>query len=202
MLVVAAIGCGSVRSSSIVDAMVDTEAMIDAPIDSVPDSAPDSAPDADLSVKYDIGYVDDFTISSGASSVLSFLLVVNKGVNPLNAPDTTVMSVVNDTPGANVGFTKVNNAVAMLASNRAAGALSQLSMALIVDSGLVTEVIDDTFLNFRIDFPQVLPPSGTTFHSQVSLRIDGKDVILPFAFHVIDNVGLDFTNVKRISSKP
>jgi hypothetical protein len=149
-VIVTATGCGSVERSHLLDAAID------------------GSLDSDMSIRYDVGYINEFTLTPSTSSLFSFLLVVNKGGVPLNTLGISVVSFISDNPGVDWTFSKESDATKTLPSGRAAGALSPAAMAQIVDSGLVTESIDDPFLNFRMSFPSA-PPAGITLRDPLVL---------------------------------
>jgi hypothetical protein len=188
--VVVLIGCGEVKRPDANDAMVDA----------MPDAMIDSPPDADLTVRYDIAYVDEFTFTPSISGVAGFLLVVNKGVLPLNLSEISVVSFIDDDPDVRLEFAKAADATMPLPPGRAAGSLSEPAAVHVIDSGIVTEPVEDPFLNFRISF---LSPAltETTINARAVLRIDGKDATLPFVIHIVSTAS-SFNGARRVSSQP
>jgi hypothetical protein len=184
--ILAANGCGSVTQ-------ITPDAAIDTPIDVMPDTPP--------GVTYDIAYVNEITQTPSNLLTFSFLVVVNKGMTALNTLDVQVVSFIDDNPGIDWEFMRETGATKVLGPGLAAGTLSPLSRMRIVDSGLVTEPIDDPFLNFVMIFRQA-PPAGITINTQAVLRIDGKEAVLPFVIHVIASGNSVFHGAKRVSSQP
>lgn len=170
------IGCGSVKS-------------------------PDATSDASITmnVAYDIAYIYEFTITPDITDANAFLLVINRGAEPL-ALSTARVAFVDVDSGARLGFTKTTDSNHMLAQGRSAGQLSQEAMTKLVTSGLTTEPIDDSRLDFTINFLS-LPPSGLEFHGKVVLEIAALKLELPFTIHVDANAEPSLTAAQRLSAR-
>jgi hypothetical protein len=193
------IGCGSVADKPAIDGS--TNPMIDAgnTIDSPPPI--DAAIDADLSVKYDVGYINDITVTVNNSDLQGFAVVVNKGLTPLSIQTLSVESYLDDNPGIDWGFSISQAAqVTSLPPGHAAGGLSIAAKSKLVTPGVVPEPIDDSFLLFDMTFP--LNPPTVTFNASAVLKIDGKKVTLPFVIHIVGSGNITLNDGKRVSSQP
>jgi len=181
-------GCGSVSEPVMTDAGV-----ADVPVDM-------SVPDIPVQVSgYDVAYVSEITLTPAISTVFSFLLIVNTGRDPLDTSTVQVVSYADDNPGVTWTFKKEADATKPLVHGAAAGALSLAAKAAIVDTGLADEAIADPFLNFSMSFASP-PPAGLDVNAQVTLRIEGKDVMVPILIHVVASGDAMFNHAKRISS--
>lgn len=122
-------------------------------------------------VKYDVGYVNEITLSPSTDSISAFTLVVNKGAAPLKLATASVVTFSDDNPSFTWAFVKVGNSTAVLNSDRSAGLLSPLATTQIVTNGLVPERIDDQLLNFEMNISPA-PTAGLNLHTQAVVRID------------------------------
>lgn len=186
-----AIGCGSVE---------------DQPIDASPgpgiDAAVDAPPDSVAGgVKYDVGYVNEITLSTATDSISGFTLVVNKGTAPLDLSTASVVTFSDDNPTFTWSFVKAGNSVATLSPERSAGLLSPLATTQIVTNGLVPEPIEDQTLNFEM-FVTPAPTSGLNLHTQAVLQIDTANIVLTFTVHYISGSMTLINSTQRISSQP
>lgn len=181
-----AVGCGAVRAPDSVDA--------DAPGGA-------GAPDGDPVTRYDVGYINEITLTPSISALFSFALVVNQGTRALDARSVEILAVKTDNPGIDWTFMLESAATQAIPPSTAAGALSNAAASRLVQSGLVTESVADPFLNFAMAFRNP-PPAGLTLNAQATIRIDGKEATLPFLFHVIASGDATFDSARRVHSQP
>jgi hypothetical protein len=206
--VVCSAGCGEVPQSNI-DGSVDTAMLPDSPaidappmIDAAVDAAPDAAPDAPAPVtRYDVGYVNDFTLAPSDNSVSGFLVVVNTGTKPLDLGTATVRAFSDDDATVEWSFTKAAGATLMLGPGRAAGSLTTAAKSLVLVGDVVAEPIDDETLDFSMVLPST-PDRGTTVHAQAVMRIDDVDATLSFVIHIAPGQGAELNSARRVSARP
>jgi hypothetical protein len=150
--------------------------------------------------KYDIAYVDDFTIDPNISSLFSFLLVVNEGEKPLSLQTATVVTYSDDSAGIDWQLTEDATTTIVLKPGHAAGLLSPGTASKLVESGLVPEPIDDNQLDFTMSFPTP-PTAGVALHAQAVLRIETTDIVLPFTINIVPSGGPTYNATRRISAQ-
>jgi hypothetical protein len=196
-VVVGVVGCGHANDIVPVDAATNPE--VDAALDAAVDAAIDTPP-PDSGVKFDIAYINELTLSPDTAGLKGILLVVNRGV-PVNVGTITVASVIDDFPGFDLIFAKDSSSSLKLQAGHAAGALAAPARVQIVDSGLVTEPIDDRTLSFTMAFP-VRPPPRLELNVRVVLQLEDKRVTLPLLIHIVDGASVDLTTASRVSSQP
>lgn len=178
-------GCGSVQSTE-VDAAVVTAG--DAAIDA-----------ANPPVKYDVGYVDNLTVTTDITGVYGFVAVVNTGSAQLNLSTVSVVTFIDDHPTIQWSFAKEKDSMAMLAPGRAAGFLTLAAKSKVLANGVVTEPVDDEVLSFSMNFVAPLP-AGVSLNAQAVISIDNVNVTLPFMINV--GTGVQFNSARRVSARP
>lgn len=195
-------GCGSVRSPDpggpAIDASVEVDAPGSLPVDAA-GNPPIDSPSA-ATVKYDIGYINDITLTPNISSVRSILAIVNKGTAALKLSTVTVVTYGHDFPGIDWRFSNTGVTTTALSPGQAAGLLNADAATKLVGSGLVPETIVDNTLDFTMTFPTA-PPAGVTLHAQAVLQIESANIVLPFTIKVVASGAPVFNTAGRISSQ-
>jgi hypothetical protein len=200
-------GCGSVRHGD----MDGGASAADAAPDLQPDAARgplgdggelpgDAAPEADASggsVLFDVGYVDDFTLTSDINRMFSFLVIVNMGTSPIDLSTVSVVSYTDDSPIIEWTFVQEESTTIMLEPGRAAGRLSPLAATMVLTDDVVTEPIDDMGLNFAMEFGAPLS-LGQSLRAETVVRVQGATVALPIAVNASDAV--EFNSARRVSA--
>jgi hypothetical protein len=189
-----AAGCGKVQQSvadaAPAPALLDAAAMV---LDVMPDTP---TPET----RFDVGYVNDFTVPADTDSVFGFALVVNTGAAPLDLGTATVVTVTDDNDAVDWTFTKKAGSTTMLVPNHAAGLLTLAAHDKVVTGGVVSEPIDDQLLDFSMGFASP-PTAGTSLHGQVVLEIQHSVAILPFTVSVVASGDLLLNVARRVSSQ-
>jgi hypothetical protein len=186
------IGCGSVKANA-------PDAQTQTPPDAM---LIDAATDSEMAgtVKYDVGYVNDITLTPNIYTVHSFTLVANRGTAPLKLSTTSIVTTSSDVSGVDWQFTKSGSSTVSLTPGRSAGALNSDAMAKLVTSGLVPEPSEDTALDFTMTFGTA-PASGLTLHAQAVLRVDTANIVLPFTITVVAGGTPSLNSATRKSSQ-
>jgi hypothetical protein len=190
--VVVSMGCGSVKEKA---------GVLDAALPASDATASDTMTPSDVmtsAARYDVGYIDELTFGVNAVKLSSFLLVINKGGEPLKVTTASVVTSKVIDGGVDWTFAKVADATTTLGSGHAAGKLSPAAQMTLVAGLVVTEPIDDQALDFAMSFPSP-PPVDVTFHAQAVIRIDDVDLTLPFTIHIVGDAGaLEFNSATRL----
>jgi len=181
-------GCGSVQSTE-VDAAVDAASSA---VDSMPDAAP-------AALKYDVGYVDNLTVTPDITGVFGFVAVVNMGTSQLNLSTASVVTYIDDNASVNWSLAKDKGSTTMLNPGRAAGFLTLAAKAKVLANGVVTEPVDDEILSFTMNFGTPLP-AGDVINAQAVIAIDNVSATLPFTINV--GTSVQFNSAKRVSARP
>lgn len=186
-----AAGCGNVKSEQ-------PDAGAPRGVD---DAAPDAAHDGGASgpARFDVAYINDFTINPNIESLFSFALVINKGTAPLKLQTTTVVTFSDDSAAIDWSLTKTGASTATLRPGSAAGMLNPDASAALVDTGLVPEPVEDNTLNFTMDFAEP-PPAGVTLKAQAVLKIETTDLVLPFTITIVASGAPKYNAASRLSS--
>jgi len=152
--------------------------------------------------RFDVGYINDIVIVPlNTTSIHTMVLVVNKGTAPLHLETASVLTFSDDNTSFGWMFEKRTPSTAALDPDRAGGALSPNTRAVIVDMGYVTERIDDINLDFQMDFTGN-PPSGAVDNAQAVIRIDGVDAVLKFRITTVASGNSPVYNSgKRVTSQ-
>lgn len=175
----------------------------DAAAEVASDAPPDAPPDMASAIRrFDIGYVNDFVIVPlDTTQIRSFLLVVNKGTQPLDLATASVVTYSDDSNGIDWQFSRRTATSFMLDPDRAAGSLGVNARPLIVEAGVITERIDDNALDFQMDFLGT-PASGVVANAQAILRIDGAEAVLSFKITTVSSgPAVQFNTAKRVQSQ-
>jgi hypothetical protein len=206
-LAVAGPACGSANERPPLDAPVDdsvttvpVDASRDAPGNPL-DASSDGPVDADDGIRYDVAYINEIHMPSDIGSVQGVVLIINRSAVPISLATLSVVSFVDNTPGADWIFAEDGKASVKLQPGRAAGALNPLSTAQIVDSGLAREPIDDQTLNFTMSFA-FQPAPGLKFRARAVLELEHKQVTLPFEFFITRTGPVEQITAARLSSAP
>jgi hypothetical protein len=184
-----AFGCGSVQSTE-----------VDAAVDAAGDSAVDVMPDtASPPIRYDVGYVDNLTLTPDITGVFGFVAVVNMGTAQLNLSTASVVTFIDDNANVEWSFAKEKDSTAMLSLGRAAGFLTLAAKSKVLANGVVIEPFDDEILSFSMNFVTPLP-SGASLNAQAVISIDNVNVTLPFTINI--GTGVQFNSARRVSARP
>lgn len=195
------IACSSMGPAPLGDASVPGDVSVDAAPDAMPDAPPDAAPDAAPALaRFDVGYIDEFTLPANQSGIVGFLVVINKGMMPLNLAKAQVISVSDDQAAITTEFEPEPGSDAMIAPNTAAGLLGISAIVALVDSGLVPEPIVNDELNFALSF-RGQPAANIDLRVQVTLQIEDARVTLPFTIHLITENKSQINHVARLGSQ-
>lgn len=195
-------------SSTDSEGPIDSESPIDSerPNDSgtmtdagTPDT-PATADAADLSARFDIVYIDEFTTAWNRTGLLGFLAIVNTGTRPLDLAKLSIVTYVDDSPDFDSTFEHVVTSTNLLPPNHVAGAVSRDGIAFLLERGFLTEpfINDDTL--FGITFHEHANP-GTDLHALLTLRIDDAEVVLPFTIHFVLEQVTRADHASRIRSR-
>jgi hypothetical protein len=174
------------------DGPVGSDAAIDAGIDAAPDSPPALA-------RYDVAYIDDFTMEWNRVGFVSFVVIVNQGAAPLDLTKVAVIDVTDDHREIESRFQLSDASATQLEPGEGAGRLSFSAANQLVASGLVPERIVDDALDFRLSFPGMGQP-GVDLHVAATLRIEDAQIVLPFTIHFIDEPRVSLDHAARLLS--
>jgi hypothetical protein len=188
-----AVGCGTVTATHPPDAGAE---LPDAPVDGMSIDSPPAI------TRFDVGYINDIVIVPlNTTSIHTMVLVVNKGTLPLHLDTASVLTFSDDNTSFGWMFLKRTASTTALDTDRAGGALSPPTRAVIVDMGYVSERIDDNTLDFEMDFTGN-PPSGAVDNAQAVIRIDGVDAVLKFKITTVASGNSPVYNSgKRVTSQ-
>jgi len=155
---------------------------IDAPSDPPVIDGPPAAP------KFDVGYVNAFTIAwnFAGTGFIGFLAVANTSTRLLNLNKITITSVTDDDDTITSQLALYSASDTPLEPGKAAGLLASQAFVRIVESGLMTEPLDDEMLNFSLSFPNYsMAFLDKTVHAQATIQIDDGEIVLPFTVHFV-----------------
>jgi hypothetical protein len=189
-----AVGCGTVTATHLPDAGAE---LPDAPVDGMPIDNPVAV------TRFDVGYINDIVIVPlNTTSIHTMVLVVNKGTLPLHLETASVLTFSDDNTSFGWTFQKRTPSTTALDPDRAGGALSPNTRAVIVDMGYVTERIDDINLDFEMDFTGPNLASGAVDNAQAVIRIDSVDAVLKFKITTVASGNSPVYNSgKRVTSQ-
>lgn len=197
--VIAAIGCGSVRQET-------PDADGDPPGDGGIDAPPDTP--APKTVRFDMVYVNDFTVPFNFTGVNAFGVIINRGTMPFVLSSLMVKSFSDDSAAVDVRFRIGRNPdvppldpAMLLAPDHAAGEMSADSSNLFYGGGLLApaQAFDDEFLRFQWDF-SAFAPVGAKIQAVVKLGIGDGEIELPFTISV-SQTEFDNHTAARLSSR-
>lgn len=185
-----------------IDAGVDGRGPTDGPIegDAAIDAGLDAAPDSPAALaRYDVAYIDDFTMEWNRTGFASFVVVVNQGAVPLDLTKVTVVDVTDDHREIESRFQLADASTTQLDPGLGAGRLSISAADALVASGVVSERIADDVLDFRLSFPGKGQP-GVDLHVEATLRIEDAQIVLPFTVHFVNEPVISLDHAGRLSS--
>ena len=136
--------------------------------------------------KYEIAYVDEWTVSAFSFTAFAFVIVVNTGSQPLPIGTLAVTGFSDDS--AQIPWTlNVSGGPPniTLPPGHAAGVATQEVRQ------LVTEPNDSMALNFAMGW-NMMSNVVLDLHAQATLRIDGVSVTLPMLIHAVPVSGTPF----------
>lgn len=134
-------------------------------------------PDAPGLAAYDVAYPDQWRFSI-EGPISGYLVLVNTGTAPLNTASLVIESLTDDNADAVVRVA-VASATQVIEPGQASGALSGISRALLVGSGLVTEPIVDPSPDYLTLEVSNGPAADATIHASIVLALDNVRVTLP-----------------------
>jgi hypothetical protein len=199
--VIAAIGCGSVRQET-PDAPDASPPGDGGPIDAPPDTP------APKTVRFDMVYVNDFTVPFNFTGVNAFGVIINRGTMPFVLSSLMVKGFSDDNAAVDVRFrigrdpgVPPLDPAQLLAADHAAGEMSAATSNLFYGGGLLApaQVFDDEFLRFQWDF-NVFAPVGAKIQAVVKLGIGDGEIDLPITITVSQTEFVNHT-AARLSSR-
>jgi hypothetical protein len=177
---------------------VDAARPVDAP--SAPADAGIDAP-ARPTLRFDVAYINEIHMPSALPSLEGVLVIINESEVPISTAKLTVVSVIEDSPVADLRIQKSESVGFTLLPGHAAGALNAAAAARLAKSGLIDEPLDDQALDFTLSFG-FAPPPGLKFKARVVLDIEGQRATLPFQFFITEDTTADPVSANRVSSSP